>query len=506
MKPIKNAFLIGLALSSICSEVAIATGSTPKIRQVFARVDDWGGVVLQGSSNFFGPDEQAISVKDLDLQIDIQSDSGQRVCLLFEDICYQLDISPETAISLSQWVLTGQIGAYSAWLPETSNPEDELVSVPGGFTPAELAQGKVPEILEFLDFDSLLLNSFDDSWLKEELNASLGHDSQPDPAETFGGSYVNTDIDTDFVTRLADGKAQAEGLLSRYHWTNYEGAEYAYIEEIEQACSPESVKAFNTDQCSVLSDWVDWGYVDQFGYHIDEYWGFEGISLESGEYIAFYLVVDAPAESVMSPSEGYQGDQPVHVLFSVPKANLNDFSPIKSESQEDGLLLKWEDQLIGNDGDFDDLKVKVQGITDSSLISEELDTSANITSLINEAGNSKGVFQLNGAIDTTVYLDFQVLGREAVYVSEFGFFKVDDNEGSINDLRPGDPDYKTAALDRSRAYTLARHSGLRRYYPQKEATELVRAAAIFRRFADENPQELQEFISESQLYSNSQSE
>ncbi|MGK7926361.1 MAG: cadherin-like domain-containing protein [Spirulina sp.] len=63
--------------------------------------------------------------------------------------------------------------------------------------------------------------------------------------------------------------------------------------------------------------------------------------------------------------------------------------------------------------------------------------------------NPKNIFSLQGQEDT-VRLKLKVRDRNTTFVNEMGIFKVDDDEGSINGIRPGQSGYQEAAIARSK--------------------------------------------------------
>jgi Domain of unknown function (DUF4114) len=422
---------------------------------------------------------------------------------MFEGTCYHLEVPPENAIPLANWVLTRQTPAYSAWNPYekgisvseaniTSVIIDDINGSPQeGFVPIELAQQSIAEILHFLDFE-LVLNTIDDTQTKERYNSRLLKSTPDFNTEAYArvnpyneyDSYINTDTDTDLRAQLVNGIMQLEGSVSRFYWVEYEGTEYPYITQVKQACDPESIRTYDVQNCSELQNF---GYVFEPG--IDD-------RFEPGDYVAFYLVVGTTADSILANQAEVQKSSSENVFLSLPNTNAERFKHfswnIEDESfthvhwkteEDESLLLEWEDTIGGGDGDFNDLKIGVSNVSESGV---------------------QGVFKIEDLGDWST-LDFQIMGKDAAYISEFGFFKVDDSDGSIDELMPNHPDYMNAALNRSRRSIVVSydvmseiHEEINTYYQyQKEATLLVQTAAVFRRFANDNPQELEDFLEES---------
>jgi len=496
VKHIKSILPFSLFLTGILSSAAIAIGGLsargPNVF-TYAVASRWGGVVLQGTSELLDATGTAIAPHQLKLQLETTPDAHSQVCLNFADTCYQLDINPKTAFSLATWIKTGQTGAYTAIASE--DPTSSIKSVrlqdmygddQEGYIASELAENSLPEILHFLDFE-LVLNDINDSELRRKYNLKngFGTDFESQLYNPTDGTYINTDTDTDFKASLADGQVTSSGTIARFSWEKYSEFEEIYITDVQEACTPESIQTYDTQNCSGLNT---------YGLIYSPF----GNELEAGSYVAFYLVAGSTADTAMTAQPE---DNAGNIFLSLPAANAErykylrsaekhskdwDFNPIKVISNTDERLqVRWEDVPSGGDRDFNDFVVNTVGISDTTE-------------------SSQGVFQVEEYLGAGGYIDFEIEEKNAAAISEFGFFKVDAPDGRIGNLMPEHPDYLKAALTQNRHRTVVSYADIQAeietYYPhQKKAISLVQTAAILRRLADENPQALATFIEQESI-------
>ncbi|MBX9253632.1 tandem-95 repeat protein [Desmonostoc muscorum CCALA 125] len=87
-------------------------------------------------------------------------------------------------------------------------------------------------------------------------------------------------------------------------------------------------------------------------------------------------------------------------------------------------------------------------------------TENGITPIINSDGISTGVFVVSQPIDQLTPVGFKLSSYDASYITEFGVFKVDDDLGTIQGVKPGDPNYAFLALS-----TADRRSLISAYQP-----------------------------------------
>lgn len=500
------ALTLPVGLVTIAASAAIADPSrnffvtgpdaiTYSVAQLF------GGVVLQGRAEFQTQTQQHITTDQLKLRL--ASSSDKQVCIEHQGVCYTVEIAAKPAIHLAKLSLTGRTGIFS-----DKNPGEGYDHVMGGYAPPELNQDSILAALNEIDY-GLLWNKSEGSELKDFYNARNGFSSsfKPDPSEIpEEESYINADTDTDLIAVLDDNQVKMNTSVTRFSWAKFPEHNEMYITDVEEACDPKDIKAYNTQRCSGMNF---------FGYVFDPY----SDEFKSGEYIVPYMVVGASTTNILSDEEGQQITNAKNILLSLPEANAQRFkyfawnneqtkafTHVEWVMEEDGkLLTNWEDTIGGGDGDFNDMKVSISASTSPFLWYEGATTESSETlkTLLVPVSESTGVFQINGPVEESIYLNFDVLAKNSAHsISEFGFFKVDDPYGSINGLKPSDPGYLDAALESDRHHIVISYDAIvediEEYYPrQKEAIDLVRATAVFRSFADNNPQELRKFIREA---------
>lgn len=142
------------------------------------------------------------------------------------------------------------------------------------------------------------------------------------------------------------------------------------------------------------------------------------LSFQPETQLAFYLIQNSTTEAWLANNPRNNSNQPL-ALFSIETANFNRFDYVQSRALGEGLWqFAWEDVTNGGDRDFNDVVFTV----------------------------SRPGIAVPGTIGQTTPTRFSWLSRSAAYQNEMGLFFVDDAEGRIGNLRPGDPGYAQAAL------------------------------------------------------------
>lgn len=236
----------------------------------------FGGVVLAGTAEILDDTGKKIPPSRISLAVHEHSTSAPQVCVVLrpppyrifsKKHCYKLDLSPDLAIPLAKWVLTGQTGAYSIWDPEeedaySSSTDDEdaaskarlFATFNEDFMPKELAIKPIADLLNFIDFD-LSMQPVNTDDMRAKYNARLGPDFDPDSSTPEDGSYLNTDVDTKYIARLTEDSVVMGGFIYRYHWVAYEeNSDYPFISLVERACNPDSMSTLDAD-ASENGDW-----------------------------------------------------------------------------------------------------------------------------------------------------------------------------------------------------------------------------------------------------------
>jgi hypothetical protein len=156
------------------------------------------------------------------------------------------------------------------------------------------------------------------------------------------------------------------------------------------------------------------------------------LSVDAGSRYQFYLVENDTTDRVKADLAA--GKTPASVIFSQPNANANpdSYAQFTALPDNSGYQIAWDDSQ-GKDKDFNDLVLKV----------ETLDTPAPLGS--QRQGNYQVVDLLgNDNVDVRA-----TLTGDAAYKNTLGFYTVDDVDGRIGNLKPGDNGYIAAALNRS---------------------------------------------------------
>jgi predicted outer membrane repeat protein len=152
--------------------------------------------------------------------------------------------------------------------------------------------------------------------------------------------------------------------------------------------------------------------------------------VDGDQEFGFYLIKDSTTDAVQA--ELAAGGTPDNVFFGLTSANGDQFDPVQvSELGENGYHLAWDD---GNDGDFDDLVVTVQLTETEPRVGTQL-----------QGGQEAELIDLRDQVTGMVPAQFGV-NSDADYDNNFGFYLIDDPDGRIGDLRPGDPGYAEAAV------------------------------------------------------------
>jgi len=152
--------------------------------------------------------------------------------------------------------------------------------------------------------------------------------------------------------------------------------------------------------------------------------------VDGTQEFGFYLIKDSTTDAVQA--ELAAGGTPDNIFFGLTSANGDQFDPVQvSELGADGYQLAWED---GNDGDFDDLVFTVQ-LTK---------TEPEVGTLL-QGGQEGEIIDLRDDVTGMVPAQFGV-NSDADYDNSFGFYVIDDPNGRIGDLLPGDPGYAEVAV------------------------------------------------------------
>ncbi|MEQ9553852.1 MAG: DUF4114 domain-containing protein [Coleofasciculus sp. G3-WIS-01] len=154
------------------------------------------------------------------------------------------------------------------------------------------------------------------------------------------------------------------------------------------------------------------------------------LRIDGDQDLGFYLIKDSTTDTVRA--ELAAGGTPDNVFFGLTSANGEQFDPVQvSELGDNRYNLAWDD---GNDGDFDDLIFTVQLAESQPGFGTQL-----------QGGQEGEIIDLRDQVTGMVPAVFGV-NSDADYDNSFGFYIIDDPDGRIGGLLPGDPGYAEAAV------------------------------------------------------------
>ncbi len=137
------------------------------------------------------------------------------------------------------------------------------------------------------------------------------------------------------------------------------------------------------------------------------------IEFVSGSNLAFYLVSNDSSQAYLDAVNNNATEKP-DVFFSIQNANDDGLSYVTKQDLGAGIWqLNWEDLLGGGDLDYNDVVFTV---------------------------NQKGI-KAPGNESQTTPLQVEFASSQADYNNEIGLFLVDDADGTINGIAPGDSGY-----------------------------------------------------------------
>lgn len=163
------------------------------------------------------------------------------------------------------------------------------------------------------------------------------------------------------------------------------------------------------------------------------------LDFKGGDRFAFYLVQDSSTDEVLrgvTPSS--------KVLFGSTFGKGTQQLKIDQATSNDPLTLRWEDGTNGGDRDFNDVVLTVQSTNQTPPKGTRLQGTPQ-----GELIDLRGVdLDNNGQVDSLIRGSFDV-NSEAANDNFVGFYRVDNINGLIGNLLPGDQGYAAAAIKRS---------------------------------------------------------
>ncbi|BAY87870.1 Na-Ca exchanger/integrin-beta4 (plasmid) [Calothrix parasitica NIES-267] len=153
------------------------------------------------------------------------------------------------------------------------------------------------------------------------------------------------------------------------------------------------------------------------------------LNFDASQRLGFYLIQDNTADTVLADLNN--GVEPGNVSFAISTANESNFAPLQvSELEEESFQLAWKDAPNDNKENFLNLVLNME-------VSSETSTSPG-TGLQDNT-------ELIDLRNTSVQATFSV-ASEAKYDNVVGWYRIDDESGSIGELKPGDAGYAQKAI------------------------------------------------------------
>ena len=163
------------------------------------------------------------------------------------------------------------------------------------------------------------------------------------------------------------------------------------------------------------------------------------LDFKGGDRLAFYLVQNSSTDEVLRGIT-----PPSKVLFGSPFSKDAQQLRIEQATSTDPLTLKWEDGINGGDQDFNDMVLTVQSTNQTPPKGTGLQGKPQ-----GELLDLRGVdLNRDGQADSAIQGSFSV-NSEAANDNFVGLYRVDNTNGLIDNLLPGDEGYAAAAIKRS---------------------------------------------------------
>jgi cyclophilin family peptidyl-prolyl cis-trans isomerase len=166
------------------------------------------------------------------------------------------------------------------------------------------------------------------------------------------------------------------------------------------------------------------------------------LNLKGGQVLVFYMIQNNTTASFLAnnPSNANNGNNnssdPL-AFFSIKSANPDGkkHAQIIADPTTGKVQYNWEDLASLGDSDFNDVVMTVR--------------------LATQSRSTSPVLHVPGAGNTTITLKSLLAGGKVDHATgDVGVFLVDNEDGSIGTLKPGDPGYATVALASTNVRTL----------------------------------------------------
>ncbi|NEO29875.1 MAG: DUF4347 domain-containing protein [Symploca sp. SIO3C6] len=157
------------------------------------------------------------------------------------------------------------------------------------------------------------------------------------------------------------------------------------------------------------------------------------LSFDTETRLGFYLVQDDTTDNVLADLAAGRTSTNVFLNFSDANPDSLDYLEV-SPLEENSFQLNWEDSFAEGEVDFNDLVLTVEITDNSPPLGTQL-----------QGGQQAELIDLRDQITGIVEAEF-VINSDAAFDNSFGFYVVDNPNGSIGSLNPGDSGYAQAAV------------------------------------------------------------
>lgn len=177
--------------------------------------DLWGGVVLQAEARFV--DSQGVAIDPTRLNLGPFDGTKNELCIEFKAQCFLYTIDKDTLTRLFSWIENGGTGLYTAYEnidPDVVHDAALSPSTFGGYISSEFSASRVEDVAYYLDFpeDTNVPDRLDEiiALRNKRVSTPWDFDSLVDR------NWVVSDLDSNFVISLRDGRAFARGTIYQY--------------------------------------------------------------------------------------------------------------------------------------------------------------------------------------------------------------------------------------------------------------------------------------------------
>lgn len=154
------------------------------------------------------------------------------------------------------------------------------------------------------------------------------------------------------------------------------------------------------------------------------------LNFDASQRLGFYLIQDSTADTVLADLNN--GVEPGNVSFAISSANEANFAPLQvSQLEDESFQLAWRDAPDSSKENFLNLMLNME-------VSDETSTSPGI--------NLQDTKELIDLRNTTPLQASFSIASEAAYDNVVGWYRIDDESGSIGELKPGDSGYAQKAI------------------------------------------------------------